>query len=162
MSSALFLTTVFIVGFATGLRTFTPLALICWVAVWGWLPLGSSRLHLLGTTTGAAIVSVLALVELIGDKLPMTPGRTSTGPLGARILISSFAGAALALGMGQWWIAATICCALASVAGCFAGFYYRTSFTKKLALPDWVFALAEDFVTVGLTLAAFRLLFGSA
>ncbi len=162
MSPALFLTTAFIVGFATGLRTFTPLAFICWVAVWGWLPLASSRLHFLGTATGATIVSVLALIELIGDKLPRTPGRTSTGPLSARILIASFAAAALSIGMGQSWIAAIICGAVASVAGAFAGFRYRTWITKKIALPGWIFAVAEDFVTIGLTLVAFRLLFGSA
>jgi len=162
MSLGLFLTAIFIVGFATGLRTFTPLAVICWVAVWGWLPLGSSRLHFLGTTTGATIVSILALVELILDKLPMTPSRTSTGPLGARILIALFAGAALAIGMGQSWIAAIICGALASIVGAFAGFRYRTSITKKIGLPAWIFAVAEDFVTVGLTLVAFRLLLGSA
>jgi uncharacterized membrane protein len=162
MSPTLFLTTAFIVGFATGLRTFTPLALICWVAVWGWLPLASSRLHFLGTATGAVIVSILALGELIGDKLPMTPSRTSTGPLSGRILIASFAAAALAIGMGQSWIAAIVCGAVASIAGSFAGFRYRTSMTKGIALPAWTFAVAEDFVTVGLTLVAFRLLFGSA
>jgi uncharacterized membrane protein len=162
MSPALFLTTVFIMGFATGLRTFTPLAFICWVAVWGWLPLESSRLHFLGTATGATIVSVLALVELIGDKLPMTPRRTSTGPLGGRILIASFASAAVAIGMGQSWIVAIICGAVASVIGSFAGFRYRTSITKKIGLNDWISALSEDFVTIGLTLAALRLLFGSA
>jgi uncharacterized membrane protein len=162
MSPALFLTTALIVGFATGLRTFTPLALICWVAVWGWLPLGSSRLHFLGTATGATIVSILAVIELVGDKLPMTPGRTSPGPLGARILIASFAAAALAVGMGHSWIAAVICGAVASVIGSFAGFRYRTSIAKKVALPDWIFAVAEDAATIGLTLVAFRFLFGSA
>src|SRR5438309_1110559 len=77
MNAALFLLVAFGVGFATGLRTFTPLALICWVAVWGWIPLGSSRLAFLGTEIGAMIVSVLAAVELIADKLPMTPSRIS-------------------------------------------------------------------------------------
>ena len=162
MNPALFFTTVLMVGFATGLRTFTPLALICWVSVWGWLPLGSSRLHFLGTTTGAAIVSILALIELVGDKLPRTPSRTSTGPLGARILIASFAAAALAVGMGQSWIAAVICGAVASVIGAFAGFRYRIWIATKVALPDWIFAVAEDAVTVGLTLLTFRFLFGNA
>jgi uncharacterized membrane protein len=162
MSPALFLTTAFIVGFATGLRTFTPLALICWVAVWGWLPLGSSRLHFLGTNTGATIVSILAAIELIGDKLPKTPDRITTGPLGARTLIASFAAAALAVGMGQSWIAAVICGAIASVIGAFAGFRYRTWITKQFALPDWLFAATEDAVTLGLTLVAFRFLLGTA
>lgn len=160
MSPVLFLTTVFLVGFASGLRTFTPLALISWVSVWGWLPLGSSRIAFLGTTIGATIVSILAVIELIGDKLPMAPGRTSPGPLGGRILIASFAGAALALGMGHSWIPAVVCGAVASVIGAFAGFRYRTSIPKKIPVADLFLAIAEDLVTIGLTLVSFRFLFG--
>jgi uncharacterized membrane protein len=160
MNPALFLTAAFIVGFATGLRTFTPLAFICWIANWGWLPLGSSRLTFLGTTTGAAVVSILAVLELIGDKLPVTPGRTTAGPLGGRILIACFAAAGLAIGMGQSVAAAVVCGALASVIGAFAGFRYRISIRQRTTLPDWIFALVEDSATVGLTLTVFWILFG--
>jgi uncharacterized membrane protein len=160
MNLALFLATTLTVGFATGLRTFTPLAFISWVAVWGWMPLGSSRLAFLGTSTGATIVSILAVLELVGDKLPMTPDRTSPGPLGARILIAAFAAAALAIGMGQSWVAAILCGAIGSVLGAFAGFRYRTTLLKRIAIRDWILAVVEDFVTVGLTLTALRILFG--
>ena len=160
MSPVLFLATVGIVGFATGLRTFTPLALISWVSVWGWLPLGSSRIAFLGTTTGATIVSVLAVIELVGDKLPVTPSRTSPGPLGGRILIAAFAGAALAIGTGHPWMVAVICGAAASVAGAYAGFRYRTGIPKKVRVADLILAIAEDLFTIGLTLLAFRMLFG--
>lgn len=149
-----------IVGFATGLRTFTPLALICWVAVWGWLPLGGSRLAFLGTETGAIVVTFLALFELVGDKLSITPRRTSKGPLGGRMLIAAFAAASLALGMGRSWILPLLCGAAAAVAGAFAGFNYRTRLTKKTPIPDFVFALIEDAATIALTLCAFKILFG--
>ncbi len=160
MSDTSLLIAAFIVGFATGLRTFTPMAFICWVAVWGWLPLGGSRLAFLGTETGAVIVTILAVIELIGDKLPITPRRTSKGPLGGRVIIASFAGASLALGMGRPWIFPMLCGVVAAVAGAFAGFNYRTRLTKKTPIPDFVFALIEDVATIALTLCAFKMLFG--
>jgi len=151
---------VLIVGFATGLRTFTPMAFICWVAVWGWLPLGGSRLAFLGTETGAIIVTALALFELVGDKLPITPGRTTKGPLGGRILIGIFASASLALGMGHSWILLAVCGAVAAVAGAFAGFYYRVVVAKKTNIRDFLLAVLEDIATIVLTLCAFKILFG--
>ncbi len=149
---------VLIVGFATGLRTFTPMALISWVAVWGWLPLGGSRLGFLGTETGAIVVSFLALFELVADKVPITPARTGKGPLGGRILIACFASASVAVGMGQPWIVPMVCGAAASVAGAFAGFYYRQRLGKKV--KDFLLAVLEDIATIGLTLGAIKLLFG--
>src|SRR3954471_14809033 len=92
------------IGFASGLRAFTPLALVSWVAVWGWMPLGGSHLAFLGTNIGAAAVSFLAIGELIGDKLPITPSRVTPGPLGARILTGALAVTAVCLGLGQRWI----------------------------------------------------------
>ena len=160
MNPTLLFLAALLIGFATGLRTFTPMAFISWVSVWGWLPLGGSRLHFLGTETGAMLVTALAVFELIIDKLPVTPPRTAKGPLGGRILIAIFAAASLALGMGSAWIVPAMGGAVAAVGGAFAGFYYRTSLTKITKLPDIVFALIEDVATVALTLSAFKIVFG--
>ncbi len=148
------------VGFATGLRTFTPMAFICWVAVWGWLPLGGSRLAFLGTETGAWVVTILAVIELILDKLRFASSRTGKGPLGGRILIASFAGACLAFGMGHAWVVPLLCSAVAAIGGAFAGFNYRTRLTKRTAIPDFIFAVIEDAGTIVLTLCAFKMIFG--
>src|SRR5437016_10315863 len=72
------------IGVIAGLRSLTPLAVVSWAVHWGWLDLTGSRLALLGSTAAAVIISLLALVELVVDKLPTTPKRTAPVPLGAR------------------------------------------------------------------------------
>src|SRR5947209_8064544 len=109
MNAALLVLGATLIGFASGLRAFTPLALVRWIAIWGWMPLGGSRLAFLGTTLGATIVSFLALGELVGDKLPMTPSRVTKGPLGARILMAALAAGALSVGTGQPWFIGVAC-----------------------------------------------------
>ena len=147
------------IGFASGLRSFTPLALVSWVSLWGWMPLGGSRLSFLGTNAGAAIVSLLAIGELIGDKLPITPSRITTGPLGARIITGALSVGAVCIGLGQSWILGMIGGALTAVAGAFSGFYARQFLVTRCGLRDWIVAVLEDLVTFGLVLTAFAVLF---
>lgn len=158
MNPALFVFGVFTIGFATGLRAFTPIALVSWVAVWGWMPLSGSRLNFLGTTTGAIIVAILAVAELIGDKLPMTPSRLTPGPLGGRVIMSSLAAAAVALGSGQSWILGVVSGAIGSLAGAFSGFHVRQVIVRGLGVADRLIAVVEDLVTFGLVLLVLALL----
>jgi uncharacterized membrane protein len=143
------------IGFASGLRAFTPLALSCWIAVWGWMPLGGTRLAFLGTNIGALIVSFIALGELVGDKLPITPSRTTAGPLGARIVTGALAGTALAIGAGASWIIGLLGGVIGSVAGAFAGYYTRRFIVVRMGVRDIFVALAEDLVTILLVLGIF-------
>jgi uncharacterized membrane protein len=147
------------IGFASGLRAFTPLALVGWLAVWGWIPLSGSRLWFLGTPTGAIIVSVLALGELIGDKLPKTPPRIAAGPLVARVLTGALSATAISLVGGEPRIIGLLAGAIGGVAGAFAGYYTRHTLVRRLRLPDLVVALAEDFLTIGGTLGLLAYLF---
>ena len=159
MNPALFLFGAFIIGFASGLRAFTPAAIVCWAAVWGWIPLAGSHLAFLGRTTGAVVASILAVGELIADKLPMTPSRLSPGPLGGRVIMSSLAGTALAIGTGHSWVLGVVAGALGSIAGAFSGFHIRRAVVSRLGIADWPIAMAEDILTVGLVLLVFALLF---
>lgn len=155
MSPALFVLAALAIGFASGLRAFTPLALSCWIAVWGWMPLGGSRLAFLGTNIGALVVSLLAVGELIGDKLPITPSRVTAGPLGARIVTGALSGTALAIGAGASWIIGLVCGVVGSVAGAFAGFHARRFLVVRLGVRDIFVAIAEDLVTIILALSVF-------
>src|SRR5579871_1554076 len=84
-------------GFATGLRSMTPLAVLCWFAYDNqlsvdWAPWIS---HL----SVAIALTVLALGEMIGDKLPRVPDRVSAGPLVWRLVLGGLAGAIAATSM---------------------------------------------------------------
>ena len=74
------------IGIVAGLRSFTAPAVVAWAAHFGWLSLHDSPLGFMGSTTAVAILSLLAIGELVADKLPMTPNRTASAPLLARVI----------------------------------------------------------------------------
>src|SRR5205823_3177347 len=74
------------IGIVAGLRSLLAPAVVAWAAHFDLLNLNGSPLAFMGSRTAVAIFSVLAIGELIADKLPKTPKRTALGPLLARIL----------------------------------------------------------------------------
>src|SRR5204862_5863524 len=83
------------IGFAAGLRSLTPPAVVAWAAHLGWLNLNNSPLAFMGSIITVVIFSILALFELFVDLQPSTPKRTAPVPLGARILMGGLCGAFL-------------------------------------------------------------------
>src|SRR4051812_50180963 len=68
-----------LLGFATGLRSMTPVAVLCWFAYGGqlsadWAP-WISHLSL------AIVLTLCAVAELVADKTPWIPDRVSALPL---------------------------------------------------------------------------------
>lgn len=127
----------------------TAPALVSWAAYLGWIDLSRTPLAFLGYTATTYIISLLALGELITDKLPRTPSRKA--PLGfvARIVLGTFSGYALAIGFGQsGWIGAVGGC-LGAATGTLGGYEVRTRLVKALNVPDVVIALLEDAVAIG-------------
>src|SRR5436853_2146911 len=104
MSKALVFVVIAGVGFLSGLRAFTPIALVSWLAVWGWMPLAGSPFWLLGKEAFAISISILAVLELIGDKLPKTPARTHIMPLVARLVTGGITAGAVCSSAGSPWL----------------------------------------------------------
>jgi hypothetical protein len=90
----------FLIGCVCGLRSMTAPAVVAWGAHLGWLHLDGSWLAFLANKISLVVFSLLAIGELIADKLPFIPGRTQPGPLGARIVFGAICGAALCLSGG--------------------------------------------------------------
>src|SRR5215216_1602287 len=63
------------IGIVAGLRSLTAPAVLAWGAHLSWLDLHGSPLAFMESTTAVAIFSLLAIGELIADKLPMIPKR---------------------------------------------------------------------------------------
>ncbi|MFL6515414.1 MAG: DUF4126 family protein [Chthoniobacterales bacterium] len=152
MNTTVVIAAVFIIGFFSGLRSFAPLALISWMAIWGWTPVAGSPFWFVGTEVFAIVISVLAVLELIADKLPKTPARIQVMPLIARLVTGSIAGGALSISAGQSWPVACALAALGSVTGAFSGYYSRKAVVRTLHVPDFFVALVEDLITIGGTL----------
>ena len=138
------------VGFAAGLRSLTPPAVVAWAAHLGWLNLSDSPLAFMGSIITAVIFSLLALLELFLDLQPNTPKRTAPFPLGARILMGGLCGACLYAASNQPLVIGAILGAVGGVIGAFAGYEIRRRLVAALHFKDIFVALLEDLVAIGL------------
>jgi uncharacterized membrane protein len=139
----------FLIGVFAGLRSLTAPAATAWAAHLGWLKV-SLPLAWLGSVPAVIVITLLALVELVSDKLPKTPSRTAPLGLGARIVTGGLCGAALCLaGTQPNWLVGAIVGAIGGIVGCFGGYQLRTRLVKALGGPDYGVAVVEDLLAIG-------------
>jgi uncharacterized membrane protein len=148
------MTTLFLallVGICNGLRTFTPPAVVAWAAHLGWLKL-EGTLAMVGSLPAVVVFTVLAGAELVADKMPWIPNRTSIVGLLVRIVMGKLTGMCIAVAGGQsMWLGA-VCGIGGAVAGTFGGYYARTRLVRALGKPDIYVALVEDLICVAASL----------
>jgi len=135
----------FLIGVIAGLRSLTAPAVVSWAARLGWLPLENTWLAFLGFAYMPYILTVLALGELVADKLPKTPSRKAPGPFLFRIVSGALCGAALTNGHAGGLIAG----ALGGVAGTLGGYEFRARLVKAIGGKDLPIALLEDVIAIG-------------
>ena len=138
----------FLIGLFAGLRSLTAPAATAWAAHLGWLKL-QRPLSLIGSVPAVVIFTLLALIELVADKLPKTPSRTAPVGLIARIVTGGLTGACVAAGGGAGALAGAVLGVAGGMVGCFGGYQLRTRLVKALGTPDFVIALLEDLVAIG-------------
>src|ERR1700719_2390510 len=85
----------FLIGVLAGLRSLPAPAVVSWAARLGWLHLENTSLAFLGFAATPYILSLLAIGELIADKLPKTPSRKAPLGFGGRMMTGALCGAAL-------------------------------------------------------------------
>lgn len=137
----------FLIGFFTGLRALTPPAVTAWAVHLGWWA-PQSPLAWIGTTPAVILFTILALLELVGDKLPSTPARTATPGLIARIAMGGFTGACLGSALPVTGVLGAVLGVAGSLIGTFGGYRVRIGLARALGTPDFVVALLEDVVTI--------------
>src|ERR1700753_3526053 len=86
------------IGIVAGLRSMPAPAAASGAARLGWIHLGGSHLAFMGSLVAVWTLSILALGELVNDKLPNTPSRTAPGPLAGRLVMGALAAATLTAG----------------------------------------------------------------
>ena len=138
------------IGVVAGLRSLTAPAVVSWAAHLGWVNLHGSLLAFMGSTWAIAIFSLLAIGELVADKLPKTPNRTALAPLLARILTGGLCGACLCVSANQSLFVGAMLGALGAVIGTFGGYKIRRGLVGKLNIQDIFVALLEDVVAIAL------------
>jgi uncharacterized membrane protein len=138
------------IGFVAGLRTMTPPTAVTWGAYLGWLHLSGTRLSFLSSIIAVALFTLGALGEFVTDQLPSTPARTVPVQLGARLIVGGFCGLALALAARQSAALGIIVAMVGALLGTFGGYHARRGLVRGLKVPDFVIAIPEDLIAVGL------------
>jgi uncharacterized membrane protein len=143
---------VFGIGFVAGLRSLTAPAVVAWAAYLGWIHLQGSPLAFMGSIWTVVIFTVLALVEMVADQLPSTPSRTAAVGLSARIVTGGLTGACFAVaGNAAGWLGAMLG-VIGAIAGSFGGYQARVGLVRALRVRDFVIAIPEDAIAIGLGL----------
>ena len=138
----------FLLGCTAGLRSLTAPAVVCWAAHLGWLHLAGSKLAFMAHSWTLIFFTLLAVVELIADKLPKTPLRTAPPGLIARIVFGGLCGTALAISAGGSLIMAAITGVIGALFGTFGGYNIRHALVVRGHLPDFSAALVEDVIAI--------------
>jgi len=143
-----------VIGTVSGLRTFTSPAAVSRAAANSSLPVQEPLLGFLRSPKTATALTILAALELIGDKLPSTPSRLKPPALIARLISGAFCGAALASAKKKDIRQGAIIGGIAALGGAIAGYQVRRMIVEDTDVPDFVVALAEDAIAVSLAIAS--------
>jgi uncharacterized membrane protein len=143
-------------GAIVGLRTFLGPAALSWAARSGWLALDGTWLALLGHSLTPWLLTGLAALELVTDKLPMTPSRTMPPAFGARIASGLLCGAAIGADAGAIWPGA-VAGGVGAVIGTLGGRAMRARMADAFR-KDFPAAVIEDLIAIaGAAFSAFAL-----
>lgn len=137
-----------LIGFFAGLRSLTAPAAVAWSVYLGWVVL-QRPLSLIGSLPSVIVLSLLAVGEIVFDKLPQTPNRTSPPGLIARIVTGGLAGMCISLNGAKGLALGALLGAAGGVIGCFTGFLLRRQSVQVLKIPDFYVAMFEDMVAIG-------------
>ena len=138
-----------LIGIVAGLRAMMAPAAISWAAACGLLALEGSWLAFLGWRFTPWIFSLLAIAELVTDKLPSTASRKVPPQFAARLISGGLSGAAIGIAAGSWPIGLAL-----GVAGALIGTLGGAAARAKLATAfgrDLPAALTEDVVAIALS-----------
>jgi len=137
-------------GAISGLRAFSGPAFVSRAASGGNLNLGGTPLGFLNSPRLSKTLTIMALGELAGDKLPTTPSRTALSPLIGRAVSGGLVGAALFASEGRRVPAGAILGAASAVAAASAGERLRAFAGERTGVPDPLVAVAEDAVVLAI------------
>jgi uncharacterized membrane protein len=132
------------------------LAAASWAANLQQIPLEGTWLSFLGFRFTPYITSLMAIGEVINDKLPKTPSRLVPSQFGGRVAMGALSGSAIGLSQGHL-IFGALSGIIGSVVGTLAGAKAR-AFAAKLFGRDLPAALLEDFLAVALAVVAIVIL----
>jgi uncharacterized membrane protein len=146
------------IGLATGMRTLTPMAVLCWFAYLGMLP-QTGWTFWAASPFSVIVFTLLALGEYVGDVLPQTPNRTAPGPLAARLCFGALATAMAAHATIEPAAGGVIFGIIGALVGAFGGMRLRMAASRRLG-RDLPVGLLESALALAIAFWAFYMLYG--
>ena len=137
-----------LIGVVAGLRSMTAPAIVAWAAHLGQIDLHGSPLTFMRSTAAVVVFTLGALGELVVDKLPRTPSRTTVGGLVPRVVLGGLAGASLAAAGLRPVFLGVVAGVIGALIGAFGGRAARARLVAALKVQDFVIALLEDAVAI--------------
>jgi uncharacterized membrane protein len=147
LTHALILLLALLIGVIAGLRSLTAPAVVAWAAYLGWIDLHGTWASWLANIIAVIVFTVLAVGELVNDKLPKTPARTAPPIFAARLITGGFAGAALGA-WPHWTFSALGAGIVGAVLGTLGGYQARKRLVAVSGGRDLPIALLEDAVAI--------------
>jgi uncharacterized membrane protein len=144
----LFLLMALLIGVVAGLRSLTAPAVVSWAAVCGSIDLHHTWAAWVGSMITAIVLTVLAVGELVNDKLPKTPARTAPPVFAARLIMGAFAGAVVGA-EPHYTVSALGAGVVGAVLGTLGGYQARKRLVAAIGGKDLPIALLEDAVAIG-------------
>jgi uncharacterized membrane protein len=143
-----------LLGFSAGLRSQVPVALLAIESQRGRFDPGGGPLARRFRSREGVLGAVTALGgELVADKLPVTPPRTTVGPFLQRLATGATVGAAVHYDAGRPRALGALLGAAGAGAGAYAGTRARAFAAARTGLPGPLLGAAEDLVAIGLAIA---------
>ncbi len=139
-----------LMGALAGMRSMAGPAFVGQLARRGALTEVTGPLSLVTKSGFAPTSGLLALGELVADKLPFTPNRTAVGPLLGRALTGGISGAVVCSAKRRSALAGALIGATAAIGAAYGAYYLRKRAGEKLHVPDAMIALGEDALVAGL------------
>ena len=140
------------IGIVAGLRSWLAPAAVAWAVKLGWLNLHESPFAFMESNLALVGLSIVAVGELVADLLPFVPRRTAIAPLVVRMISGGFCAACLCASANHSVAIGVACGVAGAVIGAFSGYEIRKRLVSKLNIKDFVVALSEDAIAVGLAL----------
>jgi uncharacterized membrane protein len=131
-------------GVVAGLRSMAAPAVLGWAAHEGRVRVPVRGLR---QKRAAEVVMTMAVGEIIADKLPFMPNRTSAPSLAARVVSGALVGGALCASKRKPVRLGVLAGAVGALVGTYGAFHLRHRLSQRV--PDKLVAVAEDAIAVG-------------
>jgi uncharacterized membrane protein len=148
----MFIVVALVLGIVSGLRAMASPAVTSWAASMGLLAVSGTPMAFMGFKYTPIIFTVIAIGELINDKLPNTPSRKVPPQFIARILSGCLVGATVGAAAGSL-IGGLLAGAVGAVVGTLGGAATRRRLAKAFG-RDLPVALLEDVAAIVISIVA--------